>query len=149
MKMTYLRLLVNDFDTCYAFYSDVIGLKPTWGKPGEAYASFHVADHVSLSIYRRDLMLEALNLPHTAQATDHHGFALILEANDVDAEFARLYALGAATISQPCDMPRWGIRCFHLTDPEGNLIEINKELPKSLWDEGLKNHPDAEHYPNK
>jgi catechol-2,3-dioxygenase len=34
-------------------------------------------------------------------------------------------------------MPGWGIRCFHLQDPDGNLIEINQHLPEEQWDQAL------------
>ncbi len=149
MKMTYIRLLVDDFDACYSFYANVLGFKATWGKPGEAYASFQVNDATLLSLYKRGLMLDALELPMQPKHEANHGFALILEAGDVDAEFDRLKSAGAKMINQPKDRLGWGLRCFHLTDPDGNLIEVYKELPKEEWSDDLKNHPDAENYPEK
>lgn len=146
MKMTYIRLLVDKFDECYAFYADVLGLEVTWGKPGEVYASFKAGETVSISLFKRGLMYEALSMPAPAPGVKTHDFVVVMEADDVDAAFGELTAKGAQTLNAPHDMPGWGSRCFHLTDPEGNLIEIYQELPKEKWDEGLRNHPDARNY---
>jgi catechol 2,3-dioxygenase-like lactoylglutathione lyase family enzyme len=31
MELSNIRLLVKDFDTCFKFYSEQLGLKVTWG----------------------------------------------------------------------------------------------------------------------
>ena len=149
MKITYIRLLVEKFDDCFTFYANTIGLVPTWGKPGETYASFRVNEATMLSLFKRESMLKALKLPVLPKGANQHGFALILESDDVDVTFEYLKSKGIQTINVPHDRPEWGIRCFHLTDPEGNLIEVNKELPKGEWAEDLKNHPNAKNYPEK
>ena len=40
MKLTHVRLLVDDAPACFRFYRDVIGLTPTWGTEAEGYADF-------------------------------------------------------------------------------------------------------------
>jgi lactoylglutathione lyase len=40
MKLLSVRLLVSDFDSCFRFYRDVMGFRPTWGEEGDGYADF-------------------------------------------------------------------------------------------------------------
>ena len=59
MKINNIRLLVADFDNCYRFYSEKLGLKVTWGKIGGDYASFDIgleSNNMGFSIFKSDLM---------------------------------------------------------------------------------------------
>jgi lactoylglutathione lyase len=56
---------------------------------------------------------------------------LIFAAEDVDAAYDAFKKKGIIPIDKPHDCKEWGIRCFHLRDPAGNLIEINKEITMS------------------
>ena len=56
-----------------------------------------------------------------------HGLALIYEVEEVDAEYARLNALGIAKRGAPTDKP-WSVRPFMIEDPAGNLISFVKDL---------------------
>jgi catechol 2,3-dioxygenase-like lactoylglutathione lyase family enzyme len=47
MKINNIRLLVADFDTCFRFYSEKLGLKVTWGGTGGDYASFDIGIETS------------------------------------------------------------------------------------------------------
>jgi uncharacterized glyoxalase superfamily protein PhnB len=58
------------------------------------------------------------------------GFNLTMEIGigvptpaDVDAEYARLMALGVNSVQEPQTQP-WGQRNFWISDPEGNYIEV-------------------------
>ena len=50
LKLDNVRLLVTKFDETFAFYRDVVGLKPTSGKPGDNYASFVFADGAQIAL---------------------------------------------------------------------------------------------------
>jgi predicted enzyme related to lactoylglutathione lyase len=50
---------------------------------------------------------------------------IILEAADLDAEFARLQATGAEVIQEPTDQP-YGVRDCAFRDPAGNHVRINQ-----------------------
>jgi catechol-2,3-dioxygenase len=39
---------------------------------------------------------------------------------------------------EPASHPEWGIRTAYLRDPDGNLIEINSQIPHEEWTEELK-----------
>ena len=61
MKFSNIRLLVNDFDKCFTFYNDMLGLECSWGKPGESYASFNIGIPSGLALFKAELMSEAID----------------------------------------------------------------------------------------
>jgi catechol 2,3-dioxygenase-like lactoylglutathione lyase family enzyme len=130
LKFDNMRLLVTRFDETYAFYRDVLGLKPTWGKPGENYASFAFPGGGEIAIFRRSMMADAVGTaarPSTRQEQDTA--VLILTVDDVDALYARLKRAVEFT-NVPADRPAWGIRAAHFRDPDGNLIEVFSPIRK-------------------
>jgi lactoylglutathione lyase len=130
LKFDNVRLLVTRFDETYAFYRDVLGLKPTWGKPGENYASFTFPGGGGIAIFRRSLMADAVGTaarPSTRHEQDTA--AVILSVDDVDALYGRLKGVIDFT-NAPTDQPAWGIRAAHFRDPDGNLIEVFSAIRK-------------------
>jgi catechol 2,3-dioxygenase-like lactoylglutathione lyase family enzyme len=128
LKFDNVRLLVTRFDETYAFYRDVLGLKPTWGKPGENYASFAFPGGGEIAIFRRSLMSDAVGTvarPSTRQEQDT--VVVILTVDDVDALYAGLKDK-IEFIDAPTNRPEWGIRAAHFRDPDGNLIEVFSPL---------------------
>src|SRR5262252_7247766 len=91
LKFDNMRLLVTRFDETYAFYKDVLGLTPTWGKPGENYASFAFPGGGEIAIFRRSLMADAVGAAaRPASRQEQDTAVVILSVDDVDALFARL-----------------------------------------------------------
>ena len=131
IKFDNVRLLVTRFDETFAFYRDVLGLTPTWGKPGDNYASFVFPGGAQLALFRRSLMADAVGTA-ARPATRHEQdtAALILTVDDVDAVYARLKPSGIEFSGSPKDQPVWGIRAMHFRDPDGNLIEVFSPLKK-------------------
>jgi catechol 2,3-dioxygenase-like lactoylglutathione lyase family enzyme len=130
LKFDNVRLLVTRFDETYAFYRDVLGLTPTWGKPGENYASFAFPGGGEIAIFRRSLMADAVRTvawPSTRQEQDTA--VVILTVDDVDALYARLHAR-VDFVNAPTNRPEWGIRAAHFRDPDGNLIEVFSPLKR-------------------
>jgi len=129
MKLYSVRLLVDDFDACFRFYRDVLGLEPVWGEEGGRYADFKAGEGL-IALFKRDLMATAVgteDLPARADAQDRA--AIVLQVDDLEETVARLRARGAAFVAEPQDYPAWTIRAAHLRDPEGNLIELFVPLP--------------------
>ncbi len=142
MKLNSIRLLVTDFDACFTFYSEVLQLETTWGKLGDVYASFATGSATALSIFSKSLMLADLGISESP-TTPTPQQVICFESDDIDADYQRLSAAGAKFINSPKDMPGWGIRCAHLSDPDGNIIELNQELSQDKWsDELLENTPE-------
>jgi catechol 2,3-dioxygenase-like lactoylglutathione lyase family enzyme len=138
MKLHNIRLLVNDFDKCFTFYKDTLGLTCTWGKLGDNYASFNIGLESGLAIFKAELMSAAFGKDESAKSSvSNDKFAIVAEVKNVDELYLELQKKGIRFLNQPMDMPGWGIRVVHFRDPENNLIEIYTELPKEKWDQHL------------
>lgn len=141
MELSNIRLLVEDFDKCFRFYAEQLGLKVTWGKVGGDYASFDVglnSNKMGFSIFRSDLMANAIGNSEKSLPTDNREkIAIIMKVDNVDETFQKLQSKGVSFINKPTDMTGWGMRAVHFRDPEENLIEIWSELAKEKWDKDL------------
>lgn len=140
MKFNGVRLLVNDFDKAFKFYSETLELKVTWGELGGAYASFDIGiGPDGLSIFPSDYMAPVVgNAELVLPENSREKVMLILTVENVDKSYEELSSRGVTFVNKPVDMPGWGIRVVHLRDTEGNLIELNSALPKEQWSEDLQ-----------
>ena len=118
MKLSQVRLLVDDFPAAFRFYRDVLGLEPTSGEEHDVYASFG-----SIAIFVRSGQEAAAPLRPAGD-----GALLCLSVDDLDAAIARVEAGGGAFLGPAVAQPDWGIRVAYVRDPAGNLIEIHEEL---------------------
>ena len=128
MQLTHIRLLVANFSECFRFYRDVLGLLLNIGDENGPYASFSVGG-AEIALFSRDAMAEAVGtsaLLSVAEAKDKA--AIIIAVPDVDAAYDAVVARGGVFVNPPFDQLQWMVRCAHLRDPEGNLIELNKEM---------------------
>ena len=141
MKINNIRLLVTDFDNCFRFYSEKLGLKVTWGKIGGDYASFDIgleSNNMGLSIFKSDLMAKKIgNLEKSLPLSSREKTVIVLQVDDVDKTYEELTSNGVKFINEPKDIAGWGSRVAHFRDPEDNLIEIYCELPKEKWSNDL------------
>ena len=147
MKYAQIRLMTQRFDETFDFYNKGLGLPVTWGNKGEVYASFLTENSVELAIFQADLMES--HIGHVTEARDkiHDKIMLSFTVDDIDRCYQEFLKKGLTCINEPRNMPTWGIRCLHLRDPEGNLIEVNQELPKDKWSDDLRQEADM--YGNK
>jgi len=137
MKLTHVRLLVDDFDACFRFYRDVMGFTVQWGAEGSDYADFRAPrGEAMLALFRRSQMPAAL-LESATGGVGGDRVMLIFDAADLDSTVAALKARGAQFAAELTDRSDWGIRTAHLRDPEGNLIELNSPLPREQWADEL------------
>lgn len=129
MRCSYIRLLVNDYEACFRFYSDVLGLSVLWGDEGSRYAEFDVESGTRLAINQREVMAEALETDTADPELPHQDrLAVIFEVDDVDETAERLATAGARQVMEPRDWTAWGIRAAHFRDPDGYLLEVNRPL---------------------
>jgi catechol 2,3-dioxygenase-like lactoylglutathione lyase family enzyme len=126
MKFNNVRLLVKDYKKCFKFYTEELGLEPTWGDADGCYASFKVAEGIEgLAIFVSDFMAPAVGNADKTQPLGYREKSLVsFEVENVDETYQTLLAKGINFINQPTDMPDWGMRVVHLRDPEENLIEF-------------------------
>lgn len=146
MKLTHVRLLVNDFDACFRFYRDMMGFQVVWGAEGSSYADFKSRrGEAMVALFSRREMAEALGAGDLASDAECPVRAmLIFEVADLDSTVEALKARGAQFVTELEDRPDWGIRTAHLRDPEGNLIELNSPLLESQWADEVAD--EAEHF---
>ncbi|MDQ3380416.1 MAG: VOC family protein [Actinomycetota bacterium] len=142
----HVRLIVADFEGCFRFYRDVLGLRVTWGEEADGsasgYASFEIPEG-SLSINDQTIFAPVVGFEMRAPGeTAKDRVALIFEVDSVDGETKRLRSLGVAFETEPTSYPGFGIRAAHFRDPDGNLIEINELLPSNEWSETLRGEED-------
>jgi len=126
MKLTHIRLLVNDIDACRDFYKSKLEFKEQLAVVEGIYYEF-VAGNCILALYKRELMESVAGVAISAmQATDK--VVLTFEVENVDQVHKQLVAKGVKFETEPHDQDAWVLRVAHLRDPEGNLIEINAPL---------------------
>lgn len=151
MKLNNVRLLVRDFDNCFKFYSEKMGLKVTWGKLGGEYASFDIgieSNKMGLSIFKSDLMAKTLgNFDLQLPFYCREKTAIVIQVESVDEVYRKLTERGVEFINKPIDIAAWGSRVAHFRDTEENLIEIYSELSKDDWSNDLiEESKDYENY---
>lgn len=130
LTLSYVRLLVRDYSACFRFYRDVLGLEPTFGDETSGYADFRTGD-ISLALFDRGEMLEAIQIAPSTTSEGHDRVALIFQAGRVDEAVAELEGKGVQFVTRPTDRPDWGIRVAHFRDPDGTLLEIFAPLQSS------------------
>lgn len=136
MKFQGIRLLVNDFDAMFKFYSEMMGFKVTWGSLGETYASFLTGQEVGISIFKAEDMDHSLGIPYHQDRRLMDTQVIVMAVEDINPYYERLKDQ-VVVVMPPKDMTGWGCRCFHIRDVEGNLIEFNSALDKEKWDDDL------------
>ena len=62
MHLDHVRLLVVDFEACFRFYRDVMGLRVTWGEERDTYASYVSEGGTQLSLFKREVQAKALGM---------------------------------------------------------------------------------------
>jgi lactoylglutathione lyase len=139
MQLSHIRLLTNQFPVMFRFYRDALDLRVRWGDEDGVYADFDTNTGVDIALFSRDViagMVGTAEWSVNPQVQDR--VMLIVAVDDVDFRANRLVEGGATLVGPPKDQPDHGIRSAHLRDPDGNLIEINAELPESRWSETLR-----------
>ena len=126
MEFFGVRLLVSDFPAAVRFWRDVMKLALSYSD--EVGYAYFMMGNVGLELMRRDSMMAALGESQSVSNPTGRQITLNFKVDDVDAAFADLVSQGAKPIADPQDRPDWRARTAHLTDPDGNVIELYKLL---------------------
>ncbi len=127
----HIRLLTSNFDKTFLFYRDTMGFTVTWGDVGNVYAHFAVPGGGELAIFDKQLMFIGINAQVKPASPEQDHFVVAIRVDDVDTRYKNLRAKGVTFITEPEKHKDWGMRTVYLRDPEGNLLELYTELPKS------------------
>jgi lactoylglutathione lyase len=123
-RVDYVILYVRDLRSSTAFYRDVLGLP--FKLEGDGYVEF-ATEGTRFALYDRSRLPELIGRPGRDPGPDGE-VAFVVE--DVDAWAGRLGGAGVEILSGPVDRP-WGQRTLHLLDPDGHVVELAEELPRS------------------
>ncbi len=140
MKLGSVRLLVKDFAKSFKFYNEQLGLEAAWGDENSGYANFKVADGMEgFALFVSDWMAPAVGNVDKELPTGFREKSLVsFSVDNVDEAYAALQAKGVVFISEPADMPDWGMRTVYFRDPEDNLIELYSPLAPEQFSDELK-----------
>jgi catechol 2,3-dioxygenase-like lactoylglutathione lyase family enzyme len=122
VKLSQVRLLVDDFGESFRFYRDVLGLETSFGEDDGPYASFRT-EGGAIAIFERGGQAEVVGLRLPGD-----GAVVVLEVDDTDAEVERLRE---HVVAGPVDRTDWGGRVAYLRDPDGHLVELFQQIPTS------------------
>jgi catechol 2,3-dioxygenase-like lactoylglutathione lyase family enzyme len=117
VKLTHVRLLVDDYGEAFRFYRDTLGLECTFGDESGPYADFETGP-ASLALFTREAQQTTTELREPGD-----GALYPIAVDDVDAEAARL------GLPEPVSRADWGIRVTYIRDPAGNLLELYSSVP--------------------
>ncbi len=110
MKFSNIRLLVNNFDSCFHFYNNMLGLECTWGAAGDNYASFNIGHESGLALFRAELMEIAVTKAGAGKSEiELDKIAIILQVDNLYETYSRLKGNGVDFLTEPEDMAAWGI----------------------------------------
>lgn len=127
MDLTHVRLLVDDYATCFHFYRDTLGFEVTWGDENSNYADFRFQG-VTLGVFERKQMVEALGDVYAKSGSREDRAALIFKVDDVEDMYEE-WKRKVTFITEPVEQKDWGIKVAHFRDPDGNLLEIYESIP--------------------
>jgi lactoylglutathione lyase len=118
VKLTQVRLLVDDVPACVAFYRDVLGFEVS--EDFGEYVQLDSGD-VTIALFLRSGQADAIRLEPPG---DRVLLGLSVDSVDRAAEELAPHVVGG-----PSDRPDWGLRVVWLRDPGGNLLELYEQIP--------------------
>ena len=126
MNLTATVLVVDNLETCRAFYQDMLGLKPTF--TDDVSTAYRMGEHdfVLLTV---PAAIDMVGDNALGQGSGHRTMPCI-GVKDVDAVYTEMTAKGV-TFLKPPKSQNWGRRTAYFADPEGNLWELWHPIPEA------------------
>ena len=124
-----IRVLVNDFQKCFDFYTQKLGFEVFWGDRDGPYASFK-ADGYNEPCFEiflaKDMKIYEGYVPLKGSGkTDNNIY--VIPSDNLEEDYRKLKERGVVFIGEPQTIKEWGMRCVYFRDPEDNLIELYQE----------------------
>ena len=127
LSFTHERLLVSKYEDCLTFYTTVMGFETGFKDEKNHYLELKAGDTM-IALFDARVMLEMLMISPTDIMT-HHSHVLIFSVEDIDRAYDFIVREKKAhVVKEITDYKDWGVKAFHITDPEGNIIEINQKI---------------------
>ena len=123
-----VRIMVRkNYGVCYDFYKDKLGFIPVYFDRNGPYTGFCLKEGeppcFAIFAGKNTEQFKGYKQPTANIPSDT--VAIILNSDDLDADYKRLKEAGVEFLGEPKDIEDWGMRCTYFRDPEGNLIELN------------------------
>lgn len=121
-----MRLLVNDFQKCFDFYTGQLGLEVFWGDRNGPFAAFKAdgIDRPCFSMFLAENQKTYKGYTPLAGAGRTDQVIYVVPTDNVDRDYRTLKERGVCFIEEPQTIKEWYMRCAYFRDPEGNLFEI-------------------------
>jgi lactoylglutathione lyase len=123
-RIGYVILYVSDLQAAIRFYRDRVGLTLRFTEHG--YAEFE-ATGTKFGLFERSRLQGLIGAEAAEAAPD---VEILFPVEDADAEARRLRAAGVDILAGPLDRS-WGHRTVHIVDPDGNVVELAQDIPRS------------------
>jgi lactoylglutathione lyase len=122
VTLGYAIFFAADLDRSIRFYRDSLGIPLRFST--DSYAEFQT-DGAKFALYSRAHLPELIGreAPPGPVPWPQGEIAFLVE--DPDAEYVRLRDSGVTILARPTDRP-WGERTVHLSDPDGNVVELTR-----------------------
>jgi catechol 2,3-dioxygenase len=128
VKVGHVHLNVADLERSVAFYRDVLGLRVLLRLPKLAFLSMGDDPHLGL-----DTRATQSGKPPAHGATGLHHYALLHPTRESLAGTVKRVVEGGAPVARTADFTI-SLAVF-IQDPDGNMIELCWERPRSEWPE--------------
>ena len=112
-------LVTNDLDRLLGFYTGLLGAIENLRFPDDGPTFY-----VGLTLGDSEL---GISTDAGVQPGSPGRMLLSIEVPDVDTLLGRVESLGGTATSGANDMP-WGQRVAHITDPDGNVVNLTQSL---------------------
>ncbi len=125
MRLTNIRLLTNQYRTMFQFYKEKLCLECVYGNENSNYADFKIGD-IYLSLFSKEEMMKVLNYNGAAEVNSVQQ-VVVVEVQDLNKCYESLINK-VKVVTEPTTREAWGIKCFHILDPDNNIIEFYTSL---------------------
>ena len=120
------RLLVENFQESFDFYTKKLGLEIYYGDRKGPFASFRDPEYddpcIAILLAKKMDMYKGYVAPTGTGHTDR--VTLVIPTDDVDRDYKALKANGVEFLGEPQYIADWFMRCAYFRDPDGNLFEL-------------------------
>jgi lactoylglutathione lyase len=121
-RLAYSIFFVSELERSIRFYRDVIGLPFKFSN--ESYAEF-ATEGAKFALYDRGHLPVLLGQEAPPEEVPWPQGEVAFFVDDPDAEHERLQRAGVNVLAPPTDRP-WGERTVHVSDPDGNVVELTR-----------------------
>lgn len=131
MNSSYVAFIVEDLEKSREFYEkkigEILGIKIVYTTPTGNFIQLDVSG-IPIALFRKNAAKTVI--PKNVDLDGKNSkFILSLQVDDIDLVYEKLKERGVVFIDKPTNW-FYGQRSVRFLDPDGNLIEIFKTIPR-------------------